>query len=196
MFGTLVWVALLWFYGQRLEGAQERNELLNERLSAQDELLQGQREQLQISQTTSYSKLTNRELRDKALVLALRINELREHYLREDRALSDEQFSRPLPQSREESDNKFKADRAARDAVTRKWEQAYAFDYKAEAVAVRQELQARLPASARQEVPDRASRGLGGRRIDYFDTANLAFDLPDIVIELERLAKLLPVKTD
>ena len=216
-----IWAGMSWLYGPRLTTQRERTRHLTQRLAEKQEQLEEYRQRVQyVKPPTSLERLTNTQLRDKALKLAADVLEHVENYERERR-------QQPYPHPPPPDEERFKSDAAYRDEWLKnlrsvrdahrkaqdECEERYEFDYlkkfRTDAILMREELHRRLPVSVRQERPivewEQGADGIPVRNPETYRLSPLILsnyfvagrldDLFAISYELNRLARLLPTET-
>ncbi len=178
VFAVVVAVGIAnWVYSRQIE-------TLNERLRAKDDQLVDYRERLRLAPTdqTSYSRLSNAELTQRALVVVARMREFLANYDRQSRLALANQFEEMRNAKTDEERHAVWTRQTA--ALIRESSTAtidYDRQFKTDTIVLRDELQSRLPLSARAQRPG----------VSYEYPTN-PIGMGMVADDVERLAKLLP----
>jgi hypothetical protein len=168
------------------ERLTSREVIYNERLKGKDDVLAEYRERLKIAPTdqTAYSRLTNAELRQKALSFAdkLRGYENSKESEQDERRMRYHQQMRAA-NSDEERKHLFNQESDQTIAASPEFHAHYNKVFRADAILLRDEIQSRLPETV---------RNIHLVTLDSYDFPVNDFGVQAIIVDIERLAKSLP----
>lgn len=179
----VAWVGANWVATQRIGILQERLAGLQERLAGKDDLIEEYRQRLHLAppNQTAYSRLSNGELKQRALNLVGRIRDFLQDSDGELRGASLRQMeSMRKARSEEERNAIWQRQTSELFSAYSKLTADYDRNFKIEAIVLRDEIFSRLPESAR------------GRRPDVYEYPTNTLGMREVADDLERLAKLLP----
>lgn len=172
-----------WAYQQQLDTRKEKFDLLNERLIAKDEQLDEYRERLGLmpSSGSKFAKLSHKELQDYTLKFVAGIRDWFAASESETRRIAEQQWNAMArAQTEDQKHQLWEAHSSTHTnglfTLMREFDQKY----KVDAILIRDELQARLPASERDRQVERR-----------YEHPTNTFCIRNIADDLERKAKLL-----
>ena len=162
----------------------ERISVMDERLKGKDDQLSDYRERLHLIPIagTSYSRLTNNELRQKTLAVVSRTREFLLRADQQDRAMSDREFS-DFVSAKSEDEKKQIWLRNAASGSQRSVQISFEYEkeFKTDSILLRDELLSRLPKGLRDD-----------RAYSMYEHPINSIARHLAVDDLERMAKVLP----
>jgi hypothetical protein len=180
----VAYLAAKWRYDGLVENLRERLELSKDRIQNKDDQLNEYRQRLHIipSDTTSFSRMTNSELKSKALQVVLNIRSFLADIQKSDGQLVDQQMSgMRKAQSEEEKNRVWQAYTSRSIQQTLERNSHYDGHFKVDSILLRDELLSRLPKTARDE-----------RAYRMYEHPTNPIGMGEVADDLERLAKSLP----
>lgn len=172
-----------WAYQAQLDTSKEKLDLLKERLAAKDEQLDEYRERLGLmpSSGSKFAKLSHKELQEYTLKFVAGIRDWFAASESETRRIADQQWhAMTRAQTEDQKHQLWEAHTSTHTnglfTLMREFDQKY----KVDAILIRDELQARLPASERDRQVERR-----------YEHPTNTFCIREIADDLERKAKLL-----
>lgn len=177
-----------WRYDGIIEQLHERLELNKERLQIKNDQLDEYRQRLHLVPVsgTSFSRMSNKELKGKTLDVILGIREFLNKVKNEDRQISDQEWNKVVSarQSAKSEEDKERIWKSYSSKVYERIlqrEAQYYQNFKVDAILLRDEILSRLPKSVKNE-----------KVYIYYERSFNIFETPLVADDLERLAKSLP----
>ncbi len=184
-FGAAFYV-VNWRYEGIVESLKERIESFKDRLEAKDDQLTEYRERLHLlpKSETTYSRLSNAELKNKTLDIVHRIRDfLQNRKEKQDRILYSDKRANLRDMSEEQRNKLWHQETNALMRETTETNADYNRDFNVDTILLRDELLSRLPSNSKNEREYRT----------YEHPAN-PIGMGMVADDLERLAKSLPSK--
>jgi hypothetical protein len=188
--GGSIYGALTWYYSALLTIKEEQIKNKDNQLKGKDDQLSEYRERLHIlpPAQSSYARLTNAELRQKASSVAQQLHQAIERCKKEDERLRDTRFSFPEGASEEEKSRLWSQYTQRMSQPFRTLLSDYNSHFKIEVILLRDELGSRLAggqggASEWQFFPN-----------DPYENPVNLFGLEQVMSDLDTLIQLLPDK--
>lgn len=166
-----------WFYSERME-------VMTQRLEHKDGQLTDYRERLKLVPTdqTSYSRLTNKELRERAASLVGKVRQFLRQWSEQDMvSIFSQQAAMSAAKSEEERNQIWHSQ--TKDMGLRSFQRNAEYDrrFKVETVILRDEMLSRLPSESKDE-----------RSYSMYEHPTNPIGMGMVTDDLERLAKVLP----